>query len=365
MIEQGPQTPPAEPMATPKARFVPPPGPAAAGSDPGGADLPEYEAVVVGLTEKLRDMGTLNEGLRAATEALNLARADLRSARGRLDTIAGELDGVAGETREATGALTSLNPDRIRQRLDEVERAMTAGLAGLAPLLTAAHDEATRAAEAATEAGRQAVAAANEAGQHAAAAAGETVRQTTVRIDAAEARLGERLDLAADRLATDLGDLLTDRFAGVGQALAAQEGRAQQGLAALQQGVAEQAATGREATERGLAALHERAAAGATADAVTDGFTSLHGRLDELPGRLDALGQKVDSTGAVADRAALTAQASEEAIRRQTASLEAAVGSAGARTAAALGGRLVALLVVQILTLALVAGLAYLVWQGR
>jgi len=328
-------------------------------------ELPEYEAVVRDLADKLRRVGALNEGLEAAAASLQLARADLRAARGRLDTIAGELDVVAGETRVATGELARLNPDQIRQRLDEVERAMTAGLAGLAPLLTAAHDEAARAtaagrqaADVAADAGRQATAAAAEADQRAAAAAGEAGRQTTLRIDAAEARLGERIELVADQLATNLGDLLTDRFAGVGQALAAQDARTQQGLVALQQGVAEQVQIGREATERGMAALHERALASPTAEAVGEGFAGLQGRLETV-------GQKVDATGAVADRAALTAQAAEQATRDLMANVEAAVTRAGDRTRAALGGRLVWLLVLQLLTLGLVAGLAYLVFQGR
>lgn len=379
MDSQGPQTPPAEPMVTPEARFVSP-GQNAVEADPATIDLPEYEALLADLTARLGQIESLNSGLAAAAAALQLGRADLRAARGRLDTIAGELDIVSGETREATAALSSLDPKLIDERLNQILDATTTGLAGLAPLLTAVHDEASRAAAAATAAGQQAAeaatlvgketaeaasGAATAAGQHAAAAAGEAGRQSSLRIDAAETKIGERLDLATDRLATDLGDLLTDRFGGVSQALAAQETRAQQGLVALQRGMAEQVGIGREATERGLAALHERAAAGPTAAAMDEGLSVLQQRLGEVPGHFDTLGHKVDATAAVADRAALTAQAAEQATRNLMANVESAVATANDRTTARLGGRLIFLLVVQILTLALVAWLAYLAFQAQ
>jgi hypothetical protein len=376
-------------------------------------DLPEYEAIVRDLADKLRRVGALNDVLQTAVDEIEGARAALRQERGQLDRVVGELDAASAETRRAAAHLGRLDPGGLRERVDrvepalttllqerlaEVERTVTTGLAGLAPLLAAAHDEATRAAEAAvaagsqaaeaaaatgqrtadaaaesgrrtveaaTQAGRLAVDAATAAGQHAAGAAGEAGRQTALRVEAAEATLGERLDLATGRLATDLGDLLTDRFAAVGQTLSAQEERAQQGLVALQQGVAEQALIGRQATERGLASLHEQAAAGATSALVGEGFAAVQGRLEEIPGRFDGLGQRMDATAAVADRAALTAQAAEQAARGIGPAVSSELGALPPRTAALLGGRLVALLVIQVLTLALVAGLAYLVWQGR
>jgi hypothetical protein len=280
-----------------------------------------------------------------------------------------------------------------------VERTINAGLAGLAPLLTAAHDEATRAAEAAaaagrqaaeaassagqrtaeiatesgrlasqaaTEAGRQAVAAASGAGQQAAAAAVQAGRETVLRVEAAEARLGDRLDLATDRLATYLGDFLTGRFAGVGEALAAQEARAQQGQTALQHGVTEQLAAGREATERGLAALHERSATGATSAAMDVGFSALHARLEEVPGRFDLLGQRMDAAAAVADRAALTAQAAEQAARDVAPVVASEIQAVSTRTADQVGGRIRTLVVLQILTLlAVVGGLVYIYLQTQ
>jgi ABC-type transporter Mla subunit MlaD len=154
-------------------------------------DLPEYEAIVRDLADKLRRVGALNDVLQTAVDEIEGARAALRQERGQLDRVVGELDAASAETRRAAAHLGRLDPGGLRERVDrvepalttllqerlaEVERTVTTGLAGLAPLLAAAHDEATRAAEAAAAAGRQAAEAAAATGQRTADAAAESGR---------------------------------------------------------------------------------------------------------------------------------------------------------------------------------------------